>query len=129
MNGSYLIDTSVVVAYFRSDATVVPRLDALGAVFLSAIVVGELYVGARKSTHVAANLAQIDQFAGRNSILPCDAQTAFQYGLVRDALYRVGHPIPDNDIWIAATALPHTLTLVTRDAHFQHIVGLSVEAW
>jgi predicted nucleic acid-binding protein len=35
-----------------------------------------------------------------------------------------GRPIPDNDIWIAAIARQHSLSLITRDAHFREIEGL-----
>ncbi|HEV8045487.1 MAG TPA: PIN domain-containing protein [Rubrobacter sp.] len=42
---------------------------------------------------------------------------------------RIGRPIPENDIWIAATALQHGLVLVTRDSHFEHVEGLRVERW
>ncbi len=38
-------------------------------------------------------------------------------------------PIPENDIWIAATARQHNLILVTRDTHFQHVSNLQIEAW
>ncbi|HFE66754.1 MAG TPA: PIN domain-containing protein, partial [Chloroflexi bacterium] len=40
-----------------------------------------------------------------------------------------GRPIPENDIWIAALAIEHELTLVTRDAHFEEIEQLDIEAW
>ena len=35
----------------------------------------------------------------------------------------------ENDLWIAATAMSYGATLVTRDADFQHVTGLSVEDW
>jgi tRNA(fMet)-specific endonuclease VapC len=41
-------------------------------------------------------------------------------------LKKAGTPIPDNNLWIAALALEHDLTLVTRDKHFQHIPQLLV---
>ena len=37
-----------------------------------------------------------------------------------------GISIPENDLWIAATALIKELTLVTYDEHFKHINGLSL---
>jgi tRNA(fMet)-specific endonuclease VapC len=40
-----------------------------------------------------------------------------------------GQPIPENDIWVAAIALQHRLTLVTRDEHFKQVDGLAVETW
>jgi predicted nucleic acid-binding protein len=35
-------------------------------------------------------------------------------------------PVPTNDIWIAATAIQHHLTLFTFDAHFARVPDLSV---
>ena len=40
-----------------------------------------------------------------------------------------GQPIPENDIWIAAIAQQHDLTLVTKDAHFNAIDHLKIEKW
>ena len=37
-----------------------------------------------------------------------------------------GHPIPENDIWIAATALAGNLTLVTADSDFEGIDNLKI---
>jgi tRNA(fMet)-specific endonuclease VapC len=51
------------------------------------------------------------------------------YGEVKNALRLKGHPIPENDIWIAAVAHQHDLTLVTRDTHFDEIDNLKIIAW
>jgi tRNA(fMet)-specific endonuclease VapC len=40
-----------------------------------------------------------------------------------------GHPLPENDIWIAAIALQYNLILVTRDAHFLEIENLQTVVW
>jgi len=40
-----------------------------------------------------------------------------------------GRPLPENDIWIAALARQHDLTLVTRDTHFEQMEGLSLAMW
>jgi tRNA(fMet)-specific endonuclease VapC len=44
---------------------------------------------------------------------------------------RRGQKIRDNDIWIAAHALQHNLTVVTRDSDFDRLVelGVTVEKW
>lgn len=34
--------------------------------------------------------------------------------------------IPTSDIWIAAVAVAHGATLVTNDAHFNRVTGLTV---
>jgi tRNA(fMet)-specific endonuclease VapC len=34
-----------------------------------------------------------------------------------------------NDIWIAAIAIQHDLTLISRDAHFKEVDNLKVKVW
>jgi tRNA(fMet)-specific endonuclease VapC len=41
-------------------------------------------------------------------------------------LRRQGRPIPTNDMWIAASALRHGLSLFTYDQHFEYVTGLSI---
>jgi tRNA(fMet)-specific endonuclease VapC len=54
---------------------------------------------------------------------------AVYYGQIRASLRKRGRPIPDNDIWIAATAQHHQLTVVSRDPHFKEIEHLPLEVW
>jgi len=44
-------------------------------------------------------------------------------------LRKKGRPIPENDIWIAAIAFQHDLTLVSRDEHFEEVEDLKLEKW
>jgi predicted nucleic acid-binding protein len=44
-------------------------------------------------------------------------------------LKQIGKMIPENDLWIAASALRHGLTLVIRDQHFGRCSALSLENW
>jgi tRNA(fMet)-specific endonuclease VapC len=129
MAGRFLLDTNIVIALLGREAAAEDGLAKAAAVYVPAVVLGELYYGARKSTRVAANVKQVDDFGAANVIVSCDASTARHYGEARDALRKRGRPIPDNDIWIAAVALQHGLVLATRDAHFVEVDGLSVEAW
>ncbi|MBR1609597.1 MAG: PIN domain-containing protein [Kiritimatiellae bacterium] len=48
------------------------------------------------------------------------------YGYVKAALKKNGTPIPENDIWIAATALETGSRLVTYDSDFANVGGLVV---
>lgn len=129
MNGRFLLDTSVIIAFFAGDARVRSGLDEAEEVFVPSIAVGELYYGARKSGQPDANLTRIDGLVLTNVVLGCDSETARYYGEIKNALRIKGRPLPENDIWIAALARQHDLTLVTRDAHFEQIAGLSVTAW
>ena len=39
-------------------------------------------------------------------------------------LRKAATPIPTNDMWIAASALQHNLSLYTLDRHFHAVIGL-----
>ena len=77
----------------------------------------------------AARVVAIDRLVARCPVIPCDESTARHYARLRNRLRGKGRPIPENDLWIAATASEHGLVLVTRDDHFDQVEGLSVERW
>lgn len=129
MSGKYLLDTNIVIALFATDVGVQTKLEAAGEVFISSIVFGELYYGARKSGRVEANVQRVDELLASGAVLDCDGETAGHYGLVKHDLKLKGKPIPENDLWIAALALQYDLILVTRDAHFQEVPNLKIERW
>jgi len=128
-NGRVLLDTNIVIALLEGDDGVLAHLGRASEVFLSAVVLGELFFGAAKSGRPAENTAKVEWFAAGRSILPCDLNVARVYGGVRQRLREKGRPIPENDIWIAATATCHDLVLITRDRHFLDVDGLSVATW
>ena len=125
MTGRFLPDTNIVIALFAADAVVLREFADADVIALSSVVLGELYYGARKSLRAAENVARIDAFADGNLVLSCDAGTARQYGVIKEALRAKGRMIPENDIWLAATALQYGLILATRDEHehVPHSVG------
>ena len=129
MSGRYLLDTNIIIALFANERTVQDKLAQADEVFIPSVVMGELYFGAQKSVKATKNLARIDELASNTVVLGCDTETARYYGEVKNALRIKGHPIPENDIWIAAVAFQHNLTLVTRDTHFNEIENLEVVVW
>ena len=129
MSGSVLLDSNFIVALFEQDPGAQSALLAAERIFVPSVALGELYYGAQKSGRREENVARVDRFAAANEVLPPDVESARHYGAIRDALRRQGRPIPDNDIWIAAIARQHSLTLITRDAHFREIEGLIIEDW
>ncbi|MDY6938708.1 MAG: type II toxin-antitoxin system VapC family toxin [Cyanobacteriota bacterium] len=129
MNGRYLLDTNIIIALFAGDTSVMQSLALANEVFLPSIVLGELYYGARKSGRSQKNLERIEALVTNSSIIKCDADTARQYGDVKNRLKMKGRPLPENDVWIAALALQYDLTLVTRDAHFQEVDNLKTVLW
>ncbi|WP_025775162.1 type II toxin-antitoxin system VapC family toxin [Neomoorella thermoacetica] len=129
MSGNYLLDTNIVIALFAGDPSITEKLTLEKKVFVPAVVLGELYFGALKSKRVENNISLIDSLAAERIILGCDKNTAKYYGRIKSNLKQKGKPIPENDIWIAAVAFQHNLTLVTRDTHFKEIDGLVLENW
>ena len=117
------------IALFAEDPAVKQRVAEAAEVFASTIVLGELYYGARKSTRVESNLQTVDQFALANRVPGCDSITARHYGQIKNLLREKGRPIPENDVWIAATAKQHNLTVASRDNHFASIDELTNERW
>jgi tRNA(fMet)-specific endonuclease VapC len=129
MNGKYLLDTNIVIALFADDTAVKDNLAKAEEVFVPSVAIGELCFGARRSWRVKENLERIDEFVANSVVLGCDAETARRYGEIKNTLWIKGHPIPENDIWIAAIARQHDLTLTTRDTHFSEIENLKVTTW
>ena len=60
--------------------------------FISSVVLGELYYGARKSSRVTENLQKIDELAARSAVLVCDGTTAKWYGEIKNSLRTKGRP-------------------------------------
>jgi tRNA(fMet)-specific endonuclease VapC len=130
MNGRLLLDTSIVIAVLRGEDAVLRRLaSAAYTVYLSAVTLGELYYGALSSARAQQNLAGVAEVEKRSAVLACDAETALEYARVRQFLRSKGKPVPENDIWIAATARQYALTLVSRDRHFTEIEALDLRLW
>jgi len=129
VHGRYLLDTNIVIALFKGEPGVKARLEASSEIFLSSVVLGELYFGAANSGQPVANKAKVEDFAASCPLAVSDRVTALEYGSVKTGLKRKGKPIPENDIWIAACAFQHDLTLVTRDGHFEYVEGLQHESW
>ncbi len=129
MSGRYLLDTNIIIALFASEASIINNLAQADEVFIPSIALGELHYGARKSGRSQENLQRIEELVANSTVIECDADTARQYGEVKNKLRIKGRPLPENDIWIAALALQYGLTLVTRDAHFHEVENLQTVSW
>ena len=94
---------------------------------VSIIVVGEIYEGLLMGPHSEERRAFFDVFLNSVEVLSPDDNVAYRYAQIRGLLRSQGQLLPDNDLWIAATALAHDLTLVSRNIqHFQRISELKL---
>lgn len=126
---TYLIDSDWVASFLkgRSDAQALFQLLAAQDMAISLITVGEIYEGIYYGQNAQRHEAIFRRFLRGVRILPLNRPIMQQFARLRGELRRSGQIIGDFDILIAATALHHDLTLVTRNrAHFQRISSLTL---
>lgn len=116
-----LLDTNIVIELFKGDQKILAFLDEQQNVFIAAAVLAELYLGAYRSANEQKHIDQIRTFLLQCTVLSADQATAESCAKVKAALLKKGKPIPENDIWIAATALQYNLPLYTHDKHFSEV--------
>ena len=129
-----LLDSNTISYYFRGDPQVVPRLQALSPadIGVPAIVEYELRYGLMRLPAEAAQprLAALTALLRPLQILPFDSECAAQAARIRVELEAAGTPIGPHDTLIAATALRHQATLITRNGReFSHVTGLQWLNW
>jgi tRNA(fMet)-specific endonuclease VapC len=124
-----LVDTSAYAAFLRGHAGVKAALREATELFLSPIVLGELRSGFLKGTRSAENEDQLAQFlaSSRCSVPAIDEETAHRYASIHDFLRRRGTPVSPNDLWIAASAAQHGLTVITLDGDFDRMPQVLVK--
>ena len=59
MNGSFLLDTNIIIGLIAQDASVLDALRRAQEILIPSIAIGELFYGAQKSTKRNENLAKI----------------------------------------------------------------------
>jgi predicted nucleic acid-binding protein len=105
-----LVDASVLI-----DGKDTAELQMEGGWAVSAIAVGELHAGVLMAADPgvrAARLKRLTTVLAIAAVLDVDQAVAASFGELRAAARRAA----TNDLWIAATALAHDLTLVTGNA-------------
>ncbi|MBW4439587.1 MAG: type II toxin-antitoxin system VapC family toxin [Pleurocapsa minor GSE-CHR-MK-17-07R] len=125
----FLLDTNAIIALQRENAALTALLRPASDVFLPVIAVGELYFGAYKSQRVEENRRAVAAFIANRVVLKVDTDTTDVFGQVKQQLRAKGRPIPENDIWIAALAIQHDLTLISNDEHFSELDNLTWRSW
>jgi tRNA(fMet)-specific endonuclease VapC len=128
MNGKFLLDTNIAIAFLTDDETL-QQPESSSELFISSTAIGELFYGALNSNKIDDNIQRLVDFVRDTVSVPCDNDTAQIYGEIKTSLRKKGRPIPDNDIWIAASAMQHSLSLATRDEHFVNVDRLNVVRW
>jgi tRNA(fMet)-specific endonuclease VapC len=118
-----LLDTSAYAAFFRDHPGVKAEVQEASELFLSPIVLGELRSGFLKGARREENEKELREFLAspRCSVPVIDDETSHRYAAIHDYLRRKGTPVSPNELWIAASAAQHGLTVVTLDGDFDLI--------
>ncbi len=131
----FLLDTNVLSELIRPkpDGNVLRWIEETdeSILFLSVLTLGEMRNGIARLGHGARrgrleSWLQVDlraRFHGR--VLPIDEAIADRWGALSASAAAKGTPVPVVDGLIAATALHHNLTLVTRDSSDMAGTGVS----
>lgn len=145
----YLLDTNHCSRLIDGDTRIRNRIVALGeaSVATSVIVQGELVYMAEKSERRLHNLSVVRAFLHDIRLYYVDEGAADAYGELKAALIQHFGPrdrskrhkmrlerigIGENDLWMAAIAVRHHLTVVSSDSDFvriREVIPLSVEDW
>lgn len=138
---TYLLDTNVLSESVsaRPDEKVIAWLKAtpLADTYISAITIGEIKRGIEKLPDTHPRKSQLNEwlenevlrrFSGR--IVPIDAALMLQWGKLIASLERQGRTLPLMDSLLAAQAIYHQLTLVTRNVKDFSDTGVAlIDPW
>lgn len=127
----YLIDSSWIIDYLAGDPAAASLLSTLvpQGIGISIITYLEVYQGTLRQPDPQQAESQLQAFLASVPLFPLTLAVARRCAQLRDDLRRQGKRVRPGalDLIIAATALEHGLTLVTKNwADFQDIPNLGL---
>ena len=128
----YLLDTNMASYVIKGNFPLVrERLVkvAMAEVGISVITEAELRFGVARKPAAARLGTAVEEFLLRVEVLPWDSAAAKSYATLRSTLERIGEPLGNLDLMIAAHALATSAVLVTHDHVFHRVKHLKVEDW
>ena len=127
MNG-LVLDTNVLIDLFEGECTLSTEFSCYERILIPSIVIGEYRAGLFPTKNGDVNRRKLEAYLDNAAVeeSPVTARTAELYAKVYQALRKNGRLIPQNDMWIAASALEHGADIVTKDEHFKAVPMLTV---
>jgi predicted nucleic acid-binding protein len=121
-----LADTSVFVTVEQDRPR---RRTVPDEILVSVVTVGELQLGVLMAADGATRAMRLKTLTYVESTfepVPIDATAAREWARLVAHCRRKRQRVPVNDLWIAATAIAHDLSVLTQDADYDGIPGLRV---
>jgi tRNA(fMet)-specific endonuclease VapC len=130
----FLLDTGIAQDFINDRKGVRARADAARKqgirIGICTPVLGELWSGVEGSESRDKNLQKLKHGLSRLTVWPYDEKAAAEFGRVFTELRRLGRPIQQIDIQIAAVAFSlGQCTVVSSDSDMSVIPSLPVENW
>jgi tRNA(fMet)-specific endonuclease VapC len=120
------LDTNIVIDIFNNKQNIIALLNNYQIIYLPVTVCGELLFGAKNSAKSQENEQKCHAFISNCNLLNINELIAEEYAKTRNELKKKGRPIPENDIWIAATCIVNNVPLLTFDSDFNHVNDLII---
>lgn len=123
-----LPDTNVIIDFLDGDRTFEKELSTAERILATPSVVAEFMSGISASKKDKEKKEAFDAFLENAAVelQPHDRETAIYYASIYRHLRMQGTPIPLGDVWLAASAMQHGATILTKDKHFSVIPVIPV---
>ena len=124
-----ILDTNALSAIAEGERKAAKQFARAGRAAIPVIVLGEYRFGIAHSRHQREYERWLEEMVSVCNVLEVSEETAIWYAELRGQLKEAGTPIPSNDVWIAALCRQHTLSILSRDRHFDLVKGLRRLDW
>jgi len=124
-----ILDTNALSAAADREPTALKVVAGAERLAVPVIVLGEYRLGIAQSRHRKDYENWLREWIAAVRVLDVDERTTHHYATIGLELKGMGKPIPTNDLWIAALCRQHSLSLLSRDRHFDLVAGLRRIDW
>lgn len=124
-----ILDTNALSAIADNEPQAVRIFSQAAGIELPVIVLGEYRFGIAHSRRRSEYERWLQQLIAATRVLRVDEDTSVHYARIRAELKKAGHPIPSNDLWIAALCSQFRLPLMSQDKHFDSVQHLKRIGW
>jgi tRNA(fMet)-specific endonuclease VapC len=124
-----ILDTNALSAAADGETGAVEIIAGAERIALPVIVLGEYRLGIAQSRKRDVYEAWLREWIATVEVLEISEEATRHYASIGLELKKAGKPIPTNDLWIAALCRQHSLSLLSRDRHFDAVAGIKRIDW